>query len=423
MKLFVLGVNHKTAPVDIREKISFSKEQVQDALAQLKNKGAENEVIILSTCNRTEIYCNLKSISSTFIRQWLHQFFSLKENSIDEYLYEFSDLEAIKHVMRVASGLNSLVLGEPQVFGQVKNAYNTAVKENSIHQKLDCLFQHIFKTVKQIRTNTSIGSSPVSIAFSAVALSEHFFGRLEKQTALLIGAGDTIELVARHLHEHGIGKLIIANRSLDKAHKITAELNGYAINLEEIPDHLCEADMIISATGASKPILHKSMIKKALKQRKNKPMFIVDIAVPRDVEATISELNNVYLYSVDDLTEIINENKQSRKNAALEAEEIVLTQASNFMAKYQATIQASPLIQEFRDQANQLKEKSIHDALHQLSKGENANEVIKKLANQLTNKLLHTPTTNLHKAGLSGHQHVIESAQAILLDNENNQTK
>jgi glutamyl-tRNA reductase len=416
MNLFVLGINHETAPIDIREKVAFSTEQIQTALAQLKDSGQKNENIILSTCNRTEIYCNLKSIPSKYIRQWLYRFFDLKDNSIDQYLYEYNDLEAIRHLMRVASGLDSLVMGEPQIFGQIKAAYNIAVKTNSVHQNLDYLFQHIFKTVKQIRTDTAIGSSSISIAFSAVGLSEQFFGNLNQQTALLIGAGETIKLVGRHLCEHNIGKLIIANRTLQHAHRITEQLGGYAINLAEIADHIHEVDMIISSTASTKPIILKEMIVTSLNKRKNKPIFIVDLAVPRDIEPSISELNNVYLYSVDDLTEIIKENKQSRKNSALAAEEIVDTQANDFMAKYEASVQASPLIQEYREQAYQLKKQSIDEALLQLQKGDQASEVIKKLANQLTNKILHTPTTNIHKASLAGQQHVIDSAHSILLD-------
>lgn len=423
MKLFVLGLNHKTAPIEIREKVSFSSEQIQKALIELKDKGCENENIILSTCNRTEIYCNLKTNSASSVRQWMYSYFDLKDGSMDNHLYEYDGINAIKHIMRVASGLNSLVLGEPQIFGQIKYSYNLAVKADSVHQKLDFLFQHIFKTVKQIRTDTSIGSSPVSIAFSAVALSEQFFGKLNKQNALLIGAGETIELVARHLHEHNVGKLIIANRTIENAHKITEQLAGYAINLTEINDHLHIADIIISSTAAAEPIIFKSMIKKALKKRKNKPIFIVDLAVPRDIDTRISTLNNVYLYSIDDLTSIIKENKQSRKDAALAAEEIISTQASNFMAKYNASIQANPIIQAFREQAYQLKDNSVHEALNQLENGEDAQEIIKKLAYQLTNKLLHTPTINIHQAGLEGQKHVLDSAQLILLKEVNTPLK
>lgn len=416
MKLFVLGVNHKTAPVDVREKVSFSPEQVQHALEELKEKCPSDEYMILSTCNRTEIYCNLKSLEEGVIEQWLHDYFNLPPESLRDYLYKKTNLDAIKHIMRVSSGLNSLILGEPQIFGQIKDAYALAQKSDSIHQRMDALFQHIFKTVKQIRTDTAIGSSPVSVAFSAVALSKQFFGDLSEQTALLLGAGETIELVARHLKEHHIGKLIIANRTLAKAHQISEALGGYAIGLNEINDHLHEADMIIASTASPTPILNQTDIKAALKTRRHKPMFIVDIAVPRDIAPEVGQLDNVYLYTVDDLTAIIEENKQSRKDASLEAEEIVSSQAENFMMQYHASLQASPLIQQYRQQAYQLKDHAIVDALALLQKGENPELVIKKLANQLTNKILHTPTANLHHAGLKGEQHIIDAAKQLLFE-------
>ncbi|WP_024850399.1 glutamyl-tRNA reductase [Hydrogenovibrio kuenenii] len=416
MKLFVLGVNHKTAPVDVREKVSFSPEQVQHALAELKEKCPSDEYMILSTCNRTEIYCNLKTLESNTIEQWLHDYFELTPNSLTNYLYQKSDLDAIKHIMRVSSGLNSLILGEPQIFGQIKDAYTLAQKSDSIHQRMDALFQHIFKTVKQVRTDTAIGSSPVSVAFSAVALSKQFFGDLSEQTALLLGAGETIELVARHLKEHNIGKLIIANRTIAKAHQITETLGGYAIGLNEIEDHLHEADIIISSTASPTPLLQKDDIKAALKARRHKPIFIVDIAVPRDIAPDVGQLDNAYLYTVDDLTAIIEENKQSRKDASLEAEEIVSTQAENFMMQYHASLQASPIIQDYRKHAYELKELALEDALQQLQKGEKPEQVIKKLANQLTNKILHTPTANIHQAGLKGEQHIIDAAKALLFE-------
>lgn len=415
MKLLVLGVNHETAPVDIREKVSFSPTQVQEALSELKSQGLANECAILSTCNRTEIYTTLKSHSPEKIRIWLHDYFELEENSINSFLYEYVDIEAIKHMMRVSSGLNSLVLGEPQILGQIKEAYNLAHKSDNIHQTLDSLFQYIFKTAKQVRTDTAIGSSPVSVAFSAVALSKQFFGKLENQTALLLGAGETIELVARHLKESHIGKLIIANRTLSKAHQLTESLGGYAISLHEVGDHLHEADIIIASTASPNPILKTDMVASALKKRRNKPMFMIDIAVPRDIESAIGEFSDTYLYTVDDLQEIIEENKRSRKDAALEAEEIVELQAESFMAQYQATQQISPIIQRYRQQAYALKKHALQDALHHLDNGGNPKELLTKLANQLTNKILHTPTTNLHHAGINGQKEVVQAAEKILL--------
>lgn len=415
MKLFVLGVNHETAPVDIREKISFSPEQVQHALAELKEQSLATECVILSTCNRTEIYATLNAEDTQFIYDWLHQFFQLQQQSISQYLYEYNDLDAIKHIMRVASGLNSLVLGEPQILGQIKDAYQLAHKNDSIHQTLHALFQCIFKTAKQVRTDTEIGSSPVSVAFAAVALSKQFFGCLKNQNALLIGAGETIELVARHLKENQIGNLIIANRTLSKAHQLAETLGGYAINLAEIKDHLHEADIVIASTACPDAIIKTKMVEDALKKRRHKPMFMVDIAVPRDIEAQVGDFSDTYLYSVDDLQEIIEENKQSRQDAALAAEEIVDTQAQAFINQYKATQVVSPIIQSYRQQAHELKQQLLSETHHQLELGADPSTLLTKLANQLTNKILHTSTHNLNQAGLNGEIEVLEAAKKLLL--------
>lgn len=415
MKLFVLGVNHETAPVDIREKISFSPEQVQHALAELKEQSLATECVILSTCNRTEIYATLSTGDTHSIYDWLHHFFQLQEQSISQYLYEYNELDAIKHMMRVASGLNSLVLGEPQILGQIKDAYQFAHKNDSIHQTLHALFQCIFKAAKQVRTDTEIGSSPVSVAFAAVALSKQFFGCLKEQNALLIGAGETIELVARHLKENQIGNLIIANRTLSKAHQLTQALGGYAINLSEIKNHLHEADIIIASTACPNAIIHTSMVASALKKRRNKPMFMVDIAVPRDIEAQVGDFSDTYLYSVDDLQEIIDENKQSRQAAALAAEEIIDTQAQTFMNQYKATQVVSPIIQSYRQEAHELKQQLLTETHHQLQLGADPSALLTKLANQLTNKILHTSTYNLNQASLNGEIEVLQAAKKLLL--------
>ena len=420
MKLLTLGVNHETAPVTIRETVSFSSEQSLCALSELKQQELVSECIILSTCNRTEIYCILKEpAQKQAIVNWLHIFFKQPENALLPYLYQHQSIEAVKHIMRVASGLNSLVLGEPQIFGQIKDAYNLAHKADSIHHTLENLFQHIFKTVKRIRTDTAIGSSPVSVAFSAVTLSKQFFGDLSEQTALLLGAGETIELVARHLKDSGIGKLIIANRTLERAHTLAETVEGYAISLDEITGHVHEADMIIGSTSAPNTILHKSQIEPALKRRKNRPIFMIDIAVPRDIDPAINELENIYLYTVDDLHEIIQDNKQSRKTAALEAEEIIDVQADNFMAQLNAIQQVNPLIQQFREHNIQTKNEALELALHRLENGCPPDEVVKKLANQLTNKLLHIPTKQLYQAGLEGQNGLIESAKTLLMGKHN----
>jgi glutamyl-tRNA reductase len=424
MKLLTLGVNHETAPVDIRETVSFSSELAQKAIAELKQLGLVSECIILSTCNRTEIYYTLHpQATPEELLTWLHRFFDLPEHSLHAFVYQHQSLDAVKHIMRVASGLNSLVLGEPQIFGQLKDAYNLAHKTDSVHHTLENLFQHIFRTVKQVRTDTAIGSSPVSVAFSAVTLCKQFFGDFSEQSALLIGAGETIELVARHLSEHRIGKLVIANRTLERAHQLAENVGGYAIALSEIGAHLHEADIVIAATGSPCAVLQRADVLPALKRRKNRPMFMVDIAVPRDIEPSIEQLDNVYLYTVDDLHEIIEDNKQSRQSAALEAQEIIDLQAENFMAQLNAIAQANPLIQQYRQQAHEIKEQALHKALQQLHNGADAEQVLTKLANQLTNKLLHTPTKQLHEAGLSGQNTLIDSAKTLLLNNAGQPSK
>ncbi|WP_319558055.1 glutamyl-tRNA reductase [Thiomicrorhabdus sp.] len=416
MKLFTLGVNHETAPVDIRETVSFSPDLAKQAFQELKEHQLLSECIILSTCNRTEIYgiCSAENQADQ-VQNWLHDFFKLNEDSLSPYLYRHDNIEAVKHIMRVASGLNSLVLGEPQIFGQMKDAYNLAQQNKSVRQTMDSLFQHIFKTVKQVRTDTAIGNSPVSVAFSAVALSKQFFGDLSSQTAMLLGAGETVELVARHLKESNIGNLIIANRTFERAHQLAENVTGYAIRLDEIDNHLHEADIVIGSTGSPNAILSASQVAQALKQRKNSPMLMVDIAVPRDIEAQVGHLENVYLYTVDDLQEIIETNKQSRQTAALEAEEIIDLQADNFIAQQNALTQVKPLIQTYRQQANEIKEEALAQALNHLEQGQDPQQIITKLANQLTNKLLHTPSAQLHKAGIEGNSSLIDAAETLLI--------
>lgn len=416
MKLCTLGVNHETAPVDIRETVSFSTDAASIAIEQLKAQSLVSECIILSTCNRTELYCILKENHlEEKLHDWLHHFFALEQQALTPYLYVHHDLEAVKHIMRVASGLNSLVLGEPQIFGQIKDAYNAAHKSESIHQVLENLFQHIFKTVKQVRTDTAIGNSPISVAFSAVSLSKQFFGDLSEQTALLLGAGETIELVARHLKESNIGNIIIANRTFERAHDLAESVEGYAINLDEIDKHLHEADIVIGSTGSPNTILSKDSVEAAVKKRKNRPMFLVDIAVPRDMESGICNLNNVYLYTVDDLQEIIETSKQSRQSAALEAEEIIELQAEHFVTQMKATQQIKPVIQAYRQQSMYIKEAALEHALHQLEQGVNSEEIVKRLANQLTNRLIHTPTKQLNLAGMNGNKALIEAAETLLI--------
>ncbi|GAB6034045.1 glutamyl-tRNA reductase [Galenea microaerophila] len=417
MKLIALGVNHETAPVEIREQVSFAADgKLKAAFEALQDEKLVSECVILSTCNRTELYCTLKNNDENHLIEWLQNFFNIKD--LKPYLYLHRDLAAVQHLMRVASGLNSLILGEPQILGQLKDAYSAAHQANSIHHTLENLFQHVFRTAKQVRTDTEIGNCPISVAFASVALAKQFFGNMQNQTALLIGAGETIELVARHLKEAQVERLIIANRTLSKAHTLAEEVEGYAIELDEIPNHLHEADLVVASTASPKPILRVETVKAAMKKRKGRSVFMIDIAVPRDIEAEASQVDNVYLYTVDDLESIIEENKRARADAALAAEEIIQQQANQFVMQFRAMNEVNPIIRDFRQQAMAIKDHSLQQALKSLSAGEPAEQVLQKLANQLTNRLLHTPTQHLNQAGLKGDTQLIECSKQILLSDK-----
>ncbi|MCB1830054.1 MAG: glutamyl-tRNA reductase, partial [Gammaproteobacteria bacterium] len=347
MSLLAIGINHKTAPIVIREKVNFGPDIIVGALRSLTERPGVEEAVILSTCNRTEAYCVLRGADVEDICQWLTDFHGLELETISPYIYNHRDRDTIAHLLRVASGLDSMVLGEPQILGQVKQAYQTAADAATSGKLLGKLFQHTFSVAKQIRTDTAIGHSPVSIAFAAVSLARQIFSDLSQQTALLIGAGETIELAARHLHQHGIGRIIVANRTLERAHALANQFDGYSISLPEIPTHLAEADIIISSTASPLPVLGKGTVESALKKRRHQPMFMVDIAVPRDIEAEVGNLNDVYLYTVDDMQEVIEENMRSRQEAAEQAMEIIDLHTDEFMG-WLRSLDAAGMIQDYR---------------------------------------------------------------------------
>ncbi|MGD8558940.1 MAG: glutamyl-tRNA reductase, partial [Gammaproteobacteria bacterium] len=301
MSILAFGINHKTAPVEIRERVAFEPGKICHALKDLVAQPAVNEAAIISTCNRTEVYCGLERNDLAMMVNWVRQYHQLGERDIQPYIYAHPDHDAVRHVLRVASGLDSMVLGEPQILGQMKDAYTAASEAGTLGSLLDRLFQYTFAVAKQVRTDTQIGASPVSVAFAAVSLSKQIFSDLNNHTALLIGAGETIELAARHLHESGIGRMIIANRTIERAHNLASEFNAYAISLPDIPGHLAEADIVISSTASPLPILGKGSVESALKIRKHRPMLMIDIAVPRDIESEVDSLDDVYLYTVDDM--------------------------------------------------------------------------------------------------------------------------
>jgi glutamyl-tRNA reductase len=418
MTLLAFGINHTTAPLALRERVAFAPENLQSAMREACAHAGLSEVAILSTCNRTEIYATSESDAQA-IQQWLVAHTAIAAaDLVNNYCYE--DHEAVRHMMKVAGGLDSLVLGEPQILGQMKSAFAVAKEAGTLGAELHATFQQVFNIAKRVRTETAIGENPVSVAYAAVSLAQQIFSNLKQDTALLIGAGETIELVARHLVEQGIKHIIVANRTIDRAQRLAREFNGEAILLADIPDYLHRADIVISSTASQLPLLGKGAVESALKKRKHKPMFMLDIAVPRDIEEQVGELDDVYLYTVDDLHAVIDENKKSRVAAADQAEEIINEGVELFL-RHQRELNAVETVKAYRQKAEQLRDMELHKALRSLQGGANAEQVLQQFARNLTNKLIHSPTTVLKEASASSRHHVLQVAHELFdlsLDSE-----
>lgn len=412
MALLALGINHKTAPVDVREKVAFAPESMAEAMNAAKVSADLKEIAILSTCNRTEVYCSSAIEGSRALLEWLGEYHGLDPEQLQDCSYAFWDEDAARHMMRVASGLDSLVLGEPQILGQLKSAYSVSQENGYVGAELGRLFQQTFSVAKQVRTDTAIGENPVSVAYAAVSLAQHIFADMSTSKALLIGAGETIELVARHLSQAGVKEITVANRTLNRALTLAEEFSGKAILLGDIPEALADADIVIASTASQLPILGKGAVESALKKRKHRPIFMVDIAVPRDIETQVGELDDVYLYTVDDLKEVIEENQRSRETAARQAEEIIENGAHDFMRQLRS-LDAVDVLTMFRGQAEMLRDQELEKALKQLENGKPADEVLAMLARGLTNKMLHHPTIQMRKASADGRGDMLELVQEL----------
>ncbi len=418
MSLFAFGINHATAPVEIREQVAFAGSRLDDALHNISQQPGIDEAVIVSTCNRTEIYCALDPAENTAPDNWFYNYHNVAERRLGPHIYRYPDISAVRHLLRVASGLDSMVLGETQILGQLKQAYYSAVTADSVGQLLSRLFQHSFHVAKDIRSNTEISRHPVSVAFAAVRLSKQIFGDLGKQTVLLIGAGETIELTARHLHENGLHRMIVANRTVERAQRLANKYAGYAIPMDDIPHHLADADIVISSTASRLPVLAKNTIEAAIKQRKRRPVLMVDIAVPRDIESTAGALPDIYLYTIDDLQNIVRENLRSRTQAAEQAEEIIGTQADSFMNWLQS-LNAVTTICALREQAEKIQQQVIESAQQQLRQGADPEKVVQKTARILTKKILHTPSVQLRTASTDGRDDLLSAVHELFrLDKE-----
>lgn len=412
MTLLALGLNHQTAPVAMREKLAIGPSAVDKALRELIESPGIAEAAVLSTCNRTELYCHVEAGAEALPERWLAQTGGLRPEQLDAYLYRYQDADAVRHLFRVATGLDSMILGEPQILGQVKEAYQHARGAGALKTPLDRLFQHSFSVAKRARTDTRIGAHPVSVAFAAVRLAQRVFSALDQATVLLIGAGDTIELAARHLVDHKVKRLLVANRTLEHAQALASRFSGTAMALEDIPRLLPEADIVLSATASRDPVLSRDTVAKALKLRRHRPMFLLDLAVPRDIEASVAELDDAFLYGVDDLEQVIDENRRSRREAADQAEAIIELQVEHYLQWWRASNRQDTL-KHLRRQGETTRDAVLARAKEFLAQGRDPEEALAYLANTLTSKLLHAPSAALRQAALTGDHELLHAAARL----------
>lgn len=405
MQIFALGLNHHTAPLAIRERLAFPAGSLHAALGDLSRQGLVNEAALISTCNRTELYCTTHSPEAA--ASWLASYRDLPLREIQPYLYTHPDHSAVRHMFRVACGLDSMVLGEPQILGQLKESVRTAEQAGTLGTVLHKLLQRSFSVAKEVRSSTAIGANIVSMAAAAVHLASRIFERMSDTRVLFVGAGEMIHLCAHHFTSASPARITIANRSLHRAEALAAEIGGDAIALEALGEALPQYDIVVSCTGSPLPLIGHGMAERALKARRRRPMVMVDLAVPRDIEPEVSRLSDIFLYTVDDLAEIVSAGRDSRQAAVGEAETIIQEQVDAFL-HWLHSRDAVPTIRLLRDHGEQLRQAELERARRLLGRGEDPHKVIELLSQALTNKLLHGPSHYLN----SVEDHALHTAQA-----------
>lgn len=413
MAFNILGINHKTAPVALREKVAFSEERLLAALRALRQETGVAEAVILSTCNRTEVYW-AGSASGAELSKWLERHHG---NNLDlaRSLYVHQEQRAVEHAFSVASGLDSMVLGEAQILGQLKDAYRVAQQAGSTGPALNKLFQAAFSAAKRVRSETRIGENAVSIASASVSLARRVYSDLSAHTALMIGAGDMNALAARHFASAGVRRMVIANRTLERAQTLAVELKAYAVGLDDLDKELAQADIVIACTASPVPLITKSAAEAAIRARRRRPIFMVDLAVPRDIDPGVGDLEDVYLFSIDDLQQLIDENRQQRAAAAGGARLLIDEEVARFLSESRAH-DAGPAIRALRQQADAIRVQTLEQARRLLAAGKSTDEVMDYLANTLTNRLLHTPTQALRQAAENADSALTESITRLLLE-------
>lgn len=410
MRLLVIGVNHETAPIHIRERVAFHADGMELALRDVMLSGVVKEAAILSTCNRTEIYCN--AVDQDALINWLAHFHQLERHAIAPFIYVLPHVDAARHAFRVASGLDSMVLGETQILGQMRQAVKIAEQAGTMGIVLHKLFQQTFGVAKEVRTATEIGANSVSMAAASVRLAERIFPSISEQSVLFIGAGEMIELCAAHFGARHPKHMLVANRTVERARALAERYQGSAISLQELPDHLARYDIVVTSTASQLPILGKGMVERALKARRHRPMFMVDLAVPRDIEIEVGELADVFLYSVDDLASIVKQGMENRLSQVGQAEAIIDVSVQQF-ARWLDTRELVPTIRSLRDQAERIRRNEVERALKALAKGDNPALVLEAFSHSLTNKFLHQPTHALNHADDSERQALVATLSRL----------
>ncbi|MEM7217152.1 MAG: glutamyl-tRNA reductase [Pseudomonadota bacterium] len=412
MPILAYGINFRTAPLEVRERLAFPAEVIENALRDFTTEvSLVSEAAILSTCNRTELYCAVAETSSEATRDWLADHHALPSAAFDEHVYAYWEQDAVSHIIRVAAGLDSQVLGEPQILGQMKTAWDTSRATGTMGPELNLLSDVSLNVAKRIRTETDIGKNPVSIAFAAVSMARNIFSDLAKTNVLLVGAGETIELVAEHLNEQGIGQLAVANRSLPNARRVAERFAGRAFTFTDLPELLPQYDIVISSTGSPLPVIGKGAVEAALRRRRHRVMLMIDIAVPRDIEPEVAELRDVYLYSVDDLNEIIEQGNRERQRAAASAESIVREGTQSYLRKRRIQ-DSGETLRALRDRSQQIQATELERALRHWQKTGDAEAALELLARSLTNKLIHPPTQMLRDASAEGRTDLVDFLRA-----------
>jgi len=395
MQLFAFGINHETAPLALREQVAFHAEALAGALRDLVDRRPVKEAAIISTCNRTEVYCNTEEPPAAV--DWLADYHRLKTQQIEPFLYQLPQDRAVKHAFRVASGLDSMVLGEPQILGQFKDAVRTAEAAGTLGLVLNKLFQRTFSVAKTVRTETEIGAATVSMAAAAVSIAQRIYPSIREQSVLFIGAGEMIELTATHFAAHHPRRMTFANRTPERAQHLADRFLGRAIALNDLASQLAAHDIVVSSTASPLPIIGKGLTESALKARKHRPMLMLDLAVPRDIEGEVGRLDDVFLYTVDDLGRIARAGMDSRQNAVAQAEVIIENQVTDFM-HWLGNRELVPTIRALRDTAERARRHEVGRALKRLARGDDARAVLESLSHGLANKLLHPPTHALSHA-------------------------